>query len=101
MRLRIVRGASTEDEIYTDHVIAATGYVVDLRSVPFIAPELRADVLAKDGAPILSPWLESSVRGMYFVGLPAANVLGPVMRFVCGSGIAASRVTQHLGASLG
>ncbi len=32
------------------------------------------------------------MRGMYFVGLPAAATFGPVMRFVCGAPFAAHRV---------
>jgi len=47
---------------------------------------------------------ESSVPGLYFVGLPAAHTFGPVQRFALGARFAASRITSHLvrsGAALG
>ena len=37
---------------------------------------------------------ESSVPGLFFTSLMAAETFGPVMRFVCGAGFTARRVTE-------
>jgi lysine/ornithine N-monooxygenase len=83
-------------ELHVDHVVAGTGYRVDLARLAFLDGALTARLARVHGAPRLSPHLESSVAGLYFVGLPAANTFGPAMRFVCGSGFAARRVVEHL-----
>ena len=80
-----------------DHVIAATGYRVDLARLGFLGPELRQQIRLTGGFPHLSGSFESSVPGMYFVGLPAAATFGPLMRFVCGAQLAANRVSRSVG----
>jgi lysine/ornithine N-monooxygenase len=80
-----------------DHVLAATGYRVDLSKLGFLGPELRQQIRLTGGFPQLSGSFESSVPGMYFVGLPAAATFGPLMRFVCGAQLAARRVSAAVG----
>ena len=46
------------------------------------------------GAEVLSGAFESSIPGVYFTGLASAAAFGPLMRFVCGSGFAARRVSS-------
>lgn len=96
--LRLVRPGAADAMIETDHVIAATGYRFDVDRLQFIGPVLRAELRTRLGSPILSPTLESSAPGLHFVGLGAANTAGPVMRFVCGTGVAARRVSRQLAA---
>jgi hypothetical protein len=79
-----------------DHVIAATGYRVDLRALAFLEAGLRARVSTIEGAPALSPDFESSVSGLHFVGVAAANTFGPVMRFLLGARYASRRITRHV-----
>ena len=43
---------------------------------------------------MLSANFESTVPGLYFVGLSAANVFGPFLRFACGAGFAAGRLAE-------
>jgi hypothetical protein len=62
----------------------------------FLNPEIRSKVKCVAGYPALSTSFESSVPGLYFVGLAAANSFGPVMRFAYGAGFAAQRVTQAM-----
>jgi lysine/ornithine N-monooxygenase len=80
-----------------DHVLAATGYRVDLARLGFLGPGIRQQIRLVGGFPELSGSFESSVRGMYFVGLPAAAAFGPLMRFVCGAPFAARRVSTAVG----
>lgn len=82
--------------ICADHVIAATGYKVDLARLKFLSGEIRAKIKAVDSTPALSSSFESSIPGLYFVGVAAANSFGPVMRFAYGATYAARRVTQTI-----
>lgn len=89
----------SEREIEAEKVIAATGYKVDVDRLAFLSPAIRSSLKAIHGSPILSSSFESSVPGMYFVGVAAANSFGPVMRFAFGAGFAAERVTRALARS--
>lgn len=83
------------DTIEADHVVAATGYSVDLERLPFLSPELLKRINRTEKAPLLSANFESSVPGLYFAGLAAANTFGPLLRFACGSEFAAGRLAKH------
>src|SRR5579862_410566 len=76
----------SEREIATEHIIAATGYRVDLERLKFLSPEIRSQIKTVDGSPKLSSSFESSVAGIYFAGVAAAVSFGPVMRFAFGAG---------------
>jgi thioredoxin reductase len=83
-------------EIVTEHIIAATGYKVNLERLNFLSPEIRSQLKTVNGSPALSSTFESSVPGIFFVGVAAANSFGPVMRFAFGAGFAARRITQAM-----
>jgi thioredoxin reductase len=83
-------------EIVTEHIIAATGYKVNLERLKFLSPEIRSQLKTVKGSPALSSTFESSVPGIFFVGVAAANSFGPVMRFAFGAGFAARRITQAM-----
>jgi cation diffusion facilitator CzcD-associated flavoprotein CzcO len=94
--LRLTGPDGRETVVATDHVIAATGYKVDIRRMRFLNAALQASVRSAEHTPVLSPSFESSVPGLYFVGLSSANTFGPVMRFLVGARYAAQRVTRHI-----
>jgi thioredoxin reductase len=87
-------------EIVTDHIVAATGYKVSVKKLSFLGRDLQARIRALDGTPILQSNFESSVPGLYFVGLAAKNSFGPVMRFAFGAGFAARTLTDTMAKSL-
>ena len=82
-----------ERVVETDHVIAATGYHVDLARLAFLPEALRARLRTYRGFPLLGGDFESSVPGLHFVGLAAALTFGPLQRFVHGARFAARRVS--------
>jgi thioredoxin reductase len=98
LQLRGLDGSTRE--IVTDHVVAATGYKVDAERLAFLNQEIRSKLKLVNGTPVLSSNFESSVPGLYFVGIAAANSFGPVMRFAFGAGFAARRVTQAMAKAL-
>ena len=83
-------------ELHADHVIAATGYHPSVDRLNMLDVTLRAAIKREDGSPRLSRHFESSVQGLYFVGLPSANSFGPVMRFARGAEWAAGHLGRHL-----
>jgi thioredoxin reductase len=94
--LRLRASDGSERAIVTQHVIAATGYKVDVNRLAFLNGEIRAKLKVVNGSPVLSSHFESSVPGIYFIGLPAAITFGPVMRFAFGAGFAARRLTDAM-----
>ena len=90
----------SQREVSADHVIAATGYKVDLERLKFVSSELRSNIKAISGVPVLSSKFESSIPGLYFVGVAAADSFGPVMRFAYGATFAARRVAQTVAKAL-
>ena len=85
----------------TEHVITATGYRPDLERLGFLDQTIRSQIDAVERAPALSENFESSVPGLYFVGLAAANTFGPMLRFACGSEFTARHLTSHLSTVVG
>ncbi len=86
------------EELSADHIVAATGYRVDLAAMDFLGRELRTRLAVSRGTPRLGAGCSSSVPGPYFTGLPAAASYGPVTRFVCGTEFASPRLVRHLAA---
>ncbi|MGA2420088.1 MAG: NAD(P)/FAD-dependent oxidoreductase, partial [Candidatus Acidiferrum sp.] len=92
-----VRAADgSEREVITEHIITGTGYKADVARLSFLSPEIRRDLQLLNTTPVLSGHFESSVPGLYFVGLVAANTFGPLMRFAFGAGFAARRINQAM-----
>jgi thioredoxin reductase len=100
VKLHLRAADGSEREVLTEHVIAATGYKVDLDRLRFLSPELRSKLELVNGSPALSSSFESSMPGLYFAGLTAANSFGPVMRFAFGAGFAARTLTRAVSKSL-
>jgi thioredoxin reductase len=96
VHLNVQSADGAKREIVTEHIIAATGYRVDLERLKFLNSEMRSKIKALNGAPILSSSFESSIPGLYFAGVAAANSFGPVMRFAFGAGFAARTLTRAL-----
>jgi cation diffusion facilitator CzcD-associated flavoprotein CzcO len=99
VHLRLAAADGSTTEVFTDHVIAATGYKSDMGNLEFLDDNVRDLVKTVERTPVLSSYFESSLPGLYFVGPIAANSFGPVMRFAVGARFAARRITKHLSAT--
>lgn len=78
-----------------DHVLLASGYSVDITKYTFLTPLLQ-QIRTVNGFPQLSQGFESSIRGLHFLGAPAAWSFGPLMRFVAGVDFAARKLTRSI-----
>jgi thioredoxin reductase len=100
IRLQLRAADGKEQQIEADHLIAATGYKVDMERLQFLSGEIRSKVRTVGGSPLLSATFESSVPGIYFAGLAAANTFGPLMRFAFGAAFSAERLREAMVRSL-
>jgi len=96
IRLQLRSSSGESAALSADHVIAGTGYRVNLQKLGFLVEDVRQQIATEHGSPRLSSHFESSVSGLYFVGTPAALSFGPLLRFTFGAGFAASRISRHL-----
>ncbi len=93
LKLQSTDGIET---LSADHVVAATGYRVDLDRLTFIEPEVRRVIRRSGSCPTLSRAFESSVPGLHFVGAASMASFGPVTRFVCGTTFTARKLGRYL-----
>jgi thioredoxin reductase len=86
-------------ELVVDHVIAATGYRVSVSAIEILEPRLRSQLKLEANSPVLSRHFESSVAGLYFIGLAASNSFGPLMRFALGAEYTSRRLSSRFSTS--
>jgi thioredoxin reductase len=94
--LHVAKPDGNRAELKVDHIVAATGFRTDISRLGFVDSNLRSRIATLHGAPLLSKHFESSVHGLYVVGMPSAQTFGPVMRFAVGSRYTADRLSRHL-----
>ena len=97
--LHLVDKAGGKKTLFSDHVVAATGYRVDLQRLDLLSPALQSRIIRTGQSPALSSNFESSEKGLYFAGISAANTFGPLQRFAFGAKFAARRISRHLAKS--
>lgn len=96
LQLLFLDGNCHRVERTVDHVIAATGYRPDVSRLTFLSQSIRQSLQTFADAPILSSRFESSVPGLYFVGLASAYTFGPMMRFAFGAEYTSRVLAGHL-----
>jgi thioredoxin reductase len=101
VRLHLSAPEGLERSISVDHVIAATGYKVDVQRLPFLNPVISQQLALAGQSPRLSRHFESSVPGLYFIGAISATTFGPSMRFVAGARFTSRTLADHLTQSAG
>jgi thioredoxin reductase len=99
LKLHLKQSDGTEKDLIVDHVIAATGYKVRLKRLDFIDSDLRNQMEKVEDAPVLSTNFESSIPGLYVVGLASAASFGPLCRFAFGAQYTSDRIARHLAAT--
>lgn len=93
--LRLAQDNGCNRTIKVDHVIAATGFKVDLGRLPYLRSDLRMRLRLLCNYPRLNGNFESSVPGLFFVGPVTAGAFGPLTRFVFGAGFTCQQVNRH------
>ncbi len=96
VRVTYRQRAGDTQQLEVDHVVAGTGYRVALSRLGFLDAALQSRVQKAADTPVLDRHFETTVPGLYFIGAPAANSFGPLLRFAFGAKYAARRVSQRL-----
>ena len=87
---------SDSRHLTVDHVLIATGYRIDVRKLAIFHPSLAAEIRSDRNVPVLNSRFESTVPGLYFVGMTALPAFGPLYRFVAGAPAAARRIARAI-----
>jgi FAD-dependent urate hydroxylase len=82
--------------VQADHVIAGTGFRVDLARLLFLPEGVRKGITTLKGYPVVNRAGESSIPGLYFAGASAAASLGPSERFIGGTHNSVRQLTKSL-----
>jgi FAD-dependent urate hydroxylase len=94
--LRLAVKNNSERDIKVDHVMAGTGYKIDVSRLSILDPGLRDAIETRALAPKLNAKFESSVSGLRFIGPASAMSFGPLFRFVVGAKYTAQTVSADL-----
>jgi hypothetical protein len=100
VHLKIVEKDGSNSELIVDHVISATGYQIAISRMGFLDEALRRLIHKVEDTPVLSRHFETSVPGLYMVGLASANSFGPLTRFAYGARFTAKRISKHVAAKI-
>jgi thioredoxin reductase len=82
--------------IAADHVIAGTGFRIDISRLPFLSEEIRTGLVTRANCPVVNRAGESTIPSLYFAGAPTMVSLGPGVRFISGT----HQVAAHLARSV-
>jgi thioredoxin reductase len=99
LQLHLAQRDGTAKDLQVDHVIAATGYKPKLKRLAFIDSSIYNQIEKIDDTPVLSTNFESTVPGLYVVGLASASSFGPLCRFAFGAQFTSDRIARHLAAT--
>jgi thioredoxin reductase len=84
LTLRMAKGGF-QRKLVVDHIVAGTGYNIDVERLAFIEKKLRGAIARLERSPRLNASFESSVPGLHFIGPASAMSFGPLFRFVVGA----------------
>jgi FAD-dependent urate hydroxylase len=82
--------------IKADHVIAGTGFRIDVARLAFLSAEIQAGLVTRANCPLVNRAGETAVPGLYFAGAPTMVSLGPGVRFISGTHQVASRLARSV-----
>jgi FAD-dependent urate hydroxylase len=83
--VRLTLEGPKQSSVTVDHVIAGTGYRVNIARLPFMSKALVDGIKTLNGHPLVSRVGATSVPGLYFCGAPTVLTIGPSSRFVAGT----------------
>jgi hypothetical protein len=99
-RLQVRSDDAGHREMEFDHVVAGSGYRVDVDALEFLEARVRSEIARVERYPRLNAAFESSVPGLSFAGPTSAMSFGPLFRFVVGADYTARTIVSNLARSM-
>jgi thioredoxin reductase len=96
VNISFVDGNGRDEQVGVHHVIGATGFKVAISKLKFLDESLRQQISTVQDTPVLSSNFESSIPGLYMVGIASSNSFGPLTRFAFGAKFTSKRISRHL-----
>jgi len=94
--VRLHLGGPKRSSVEADHVIAGTGFRIDISRLPFLSAGVRAGLVTRVNCPLVNRAGESTVPGLYFAGAHTAVSLGPGVRFISGTHATAAQLARSV-----
>jgi FAD-dependent urate hydroxylase len=85
-----------QPSIEADHVIAGSGFRIDVSRLPFLPEEIQAALVTRANCPLVNRAGESTAPGLYFAGAHTMVSLGPGVRFISGTHHTAARIARSV-----
>jgi hypothetical protein len=82
--------------VTADHVIAGTGFRVDVARLTFLSQDIQAGLVKRADCPVVNRAGESTIPGLYFAGVPAMVSLGPGVRFIAGTHYTSAQLARSV-----
>jgi thioredoxin reductase len=95
--VRLHLDGAKKTTIDADHIMAGTGFRMDVSRLPFLSEEILAGLVQRANCPLVNRAGESSVPGLYFAGAHTAVSLGPGMRFISGTFHSSAHIARSVG----
>jgi thioredoxin reductase len=83
--VRLHLDGSKRSSIEADHVIAGTGFRIDVSRLTYLSQEIQTGLTTRGNCPLVNRAGESTIPGMYFAGALTSVSLGPGVRFISGT----------------
>jgi FAD-dependent urate hydroxylase len=83
-----------QSSIEADHVIAGTGFRIDVARLSFLSEGIQAGLVTRANCPLVNRAGESTVPGLYFAGAHTMVSLGPGVRFISGTHATAAQLAR-------
>jgi thioredoxin reductase len=83
--VRLHLDGAKRSSIEADHVIAGTGFRIDVSRLTYLSKEIQTGLTTRGNCPLVNRAGESTIPGMYFAGALTSVSLGPGVRFISGT----------------
>jgi FAD-dependent urate hydroxylase len=94
--VRLHLDSPERSSIDADHVIAGTGFRIDVSRLTFLSEEIQAGIETRGNCPLVNRAGESTVPGLYFAGAPTMVSHGPGVRFIAGTHYTAAQLARSV-----
>jgi FAD-dependent urate hydroxylase len=85
-----------QSTVDADHVIAGTGFRIDVSRLSFLSEGIQAGLVTRANCPLVDRTGESTVPGLYFAGAHTMVSLGPGVRFIAGTHHTAAHLARKV-----